>query len=296
MDLSVVTVAYRSASSISPSIDSVLRQQHVTTEILVVDNASPDNTLEVLRQFGQRIRLFENRENVGFGRGCNQGFAAAKGRQVYFLNPDAELTSDTALQTLCRAMEDHPQWGIAGTRVLKADDEIEAPALSYPDQDRVTTNFASLPGKIAWVIGASMMVRRNVFEQLGGFDPAFFMYGEETDLCLRARRAGFEIGYVEDVEVRHIGGASEQGKDPYDVWLRRTAGLHQFWKKHYRPEDVARLVRLNRLRSRYRMVVNGLLAKLSGPGSTAWQKHRRYRAVWEMSRDYGKPRLDGQSH
>jgi GT2 family glycosyltransferase len=283
LSISVVTVAYRSAPSISASVDSVIRQKNVTAEMVVVDNASPDNTLEVLRKFGPRIRLIENRENVGFGRGCNQGFAAARGHYLYFLNPDAELTSDTALQTLCRVMEEHPTWGIAGTRVVQTNGEIEAPSLSYPDQDRVMTDFASLPGSIAWVIGASMIVRRSVFEHLGGFDPSFFMYGEETDLCLRARRAGFEIGYVEDVEVRHIGGASERGKDPYEVWLRRTTGLHQFWQKHYKSEDVARLMRLNRVRARYRMIVNGLLAKLEAPGSSAWQKHRRYRAVWEMS-------------
>ena len=284
MDISVITVAYRSAGTIAASMDSVLRQRNVSAELLVVDNASPDNTLEILKKFGSRIRLIESRENLGFGRGCNLGFAAAQGKYAYFLNPDAELVGNDSLQTLCRAMDDHSQWAIAGTRVMKSDGEIEAPSLMYPDQDRASVDFSSLPGKIAWVIGASMLVRRDTFEQLGGFDPDFFMYGEETDLCLRARRAGSEIGYIENVEVRHIGGASEQGKDPYEVWIRRTKGLHQFWTKHYSPADVARLMRLNCARARYRMIVNGLVACVAGRGSRAWEKERRYRAVWEMNR------------
>jgi N-acetylglucosaminyl-diphospho-decaprenol L-rhamnosyltransferase len=284
MDASVITVAYRSASSISASINSILRQQNVAAEVIVVDNASPDNTLDVLKQFGSKIRVMENRENAGFGRGCNQGFAAARGRFAYFLNPDAELVDDDALRNLCTAMDEHPQWGLAGTRVVKADGQIEAPSLAYPDQDRVTADFSSLPGKIAWIIGASIIVRRELFIRLDGFDPDFFMYGEETDLCLRARRAGYEIGYLEDIEVRHRSGASEQGIDRYEVWLRRTKGLHQFWRKHYSPADVTRLMRINRARARYRMIVNGLLARVAGPGSRAWEKARRYRAVWEMSR------------
>src|SRR5436190_8755335 len=284
MHISVITVAYRSAASIAASIDSILRQRNVSAEMIVVDNASPDETLEVLKGFGGKIHAIENRENVGFGRGCNQGFAAARGKYGYFLNPDAELVGDNALQTLCREMDEHPQWAIAGTRVVKTDGEIETPSLTYPDQERASVDFSSLPGKIAWVIGASMIVRREVFEKLGGFDPQFFMYGEETDLCLRARQAGQEIGYIKNVEVRHIGGASEQGKDPYDVWIRHTKGLHQFWRKHYRPSDVTRLMRLNRARARYRMIVNGLIARLAGTGSRAGEKERRYRAVWEMSR------------
>lgn len=283
MDLSVITVTYRSASSILLSIDSVLRQRNVSLEIIVIDNASPDNTVEILKPFGSKIRLIENRENIGFGKGCNQGFAAAQGKYPYFLNPDAELVGIDALSALCRAMDDNPQWGIAGTRVIREDGEIEPPSLSYPDQNRVSVDFSPLPGKIAWVIGASMVVRREPFTKLGGFDPAFFMYGEETDLCLRARRAGYEIGFIDNAQVRHIGGASEQGKDPYEVWLRRTRGLHQFWRKHYSPADVTRLMRRNRTRARYRMIVNGLLARITGPHSPAWQKHRRYRAVWEMS-------------
>jgi GT2 family glycosyltransferase len=129
-----------------------------------------------------------------------------------------------------------------------------------------------------------MIIRREMYSELGGFDPEFFLYSEETDFCLRLRERGYEIGLVEDTTVRHIGGASESGRDPYEVWTRRANGLHLFWRKHYPAADVDKLLRRNCFRARYRMLVNGWLARFQSPKSNAWQKHRRYRAVWETSK------------
>lgn len=290
MDVSVITVSYRSASCIAECVRSVLEQEGVRTEMIIVDNASPDQTVEVLRGLAGNIKVLENDVNIGFGRGCNQGFAASRGRFIHFLNPDARLMGPDALATLCEAMEQHAAWGLAGMRVLSAEGHPKQPSTEYPDQRHVRNDFSALPGKIAWVGGASMMVRRSVFESLGGFDPNFFLYGEETDLCLRLRQQGHEIGYVDDVEVRHIGAGSERGNDPYDVWTRHTEGIQLFWKKHYCAEDVGRLVRRNRLRAGFRMVVNGLAARFQGSGSAAWQKYRRYRATWEASSKFLRAR------
>jgi GT2 family glycosyltransferase len=283
MDVSVITVTYNSAASIADCLNSVRAQRGVEYEIVVIDNASSDQTASAVRDLQANLTLVENRENVGFGRACNQGFVNGKGRYIYLLNPDAQLIGTDALATLCRALSKHPRWGMAGSRVVSATGEEQSPATTYPDQSHVRKNFSQLPGKIAWVVGASMMVRREVYGELGGFDPDFFLYSEETDFCLRLRERGYEIGLAEDATVRHIGGASESGRDPYDVWTRRSEGLHLFWQKHYPPLDVERLLRRNRLRARYRMLVNGWLARLQPAKSSAWQKHRRYRAVWEAS-------------
>jgi GT2 family glycosyltransferase len=284
MDVSVIIVTYDSASSIADCLTSVLEQQGVEREVLVIDNASSDQTLNVVRTSPAKTTLIENRENVGFGRACNQGFAASEGRHIYLLNPDAQLISPNALATLCRALSEHKTWGMAGSRVVSATGEWKRPATTYPDESHVGKDFSALPGKIAWVVGASMIIRREVYSELGGFDPEFFLYSEETDFCLRSRQRGYEIGLVEDAAVRHIGGASESGRDPYEVWTRRANGLHLFWQKHYPPADVEKLLRRNRFRARYRMLVNGWLARFQSPKSNAWQKHRRYRAVWETSK------------
>ncbi len=284
MDVSVIIVSYQSAAHVRDCLASAQAQEGIQSEILVVDNASSDDTAGVVRNLGQGVTLLANRDNLGFGRACNQGFAASRGRFIYFLNPDAQLVQSDALARLGRALEDHPRWGMAGTRILSVEGQIVSPpATSYPGQFHTRNDFARLPGQIAWVLGASMFFRREVFAALGGFDPDFFLHSEETDLCLRLRQQGYEIGLVDDVAVRHIGGASEQRRDPYEVWRQRMDGLHRFWKKHYLPEDAARLVRRDRRRARFRMLWNGGLAWLQPPHSKHWQKHRRYRAIWEAS-------------
>jgi GT2 family glycosyltransferase len=173
---------------------------------------------------------------------------------------------------------------MAGTTLLDADRTPERPPeTDYPGQRYTGTQFGSLPGQIAWVVGASMFIRREVYAELGGFDPDFFLYCEEIDLCLRLRKKGHEIGLVEDVRVRHIGALSEVGRDPYDVWTRRTSAIQLFWRKHYAPTDVARLVQRDANRARRRLWVNGLAARLLPSQSRAWQNQRRYKAIRDES-------------
>jgi GT2 family glycosyltransferase len=240
-----------------------------------------------VRKCGPGIRLLTNQTNLGFGRACNQGADAGHGRFLFFLNPDAQLERPDGLWRLCHVMEQNPGWGLAGTRVLSPDGTNEAaPAMDYPNQRHCRRDFSQLPGKIAWVLGASMIVRREVFAALGGFDPQFFLYSEETDLCLRIRKQGLEIGFVPEVTVRHIGQVSERGNDQYETRLRSMSGLHRFWAKHYPVEDVLKMVRRDWLRASFRRQWYGLMARFSGRGSRAWTKHREYAAVSEASRRF----------
>jgi GT2 family glycosyltransferase len=289
MDISVISVTYNSERCIADCIKSVLAQREVEFEVVVVDNASADNTLAQLKELN--CRVIAGKENVGFGRGNNLGVAATSGRYVFLLNPDAHLVGTDALANLCRVMNAHPRWGMAGTLVRSPDGKPESlPATDYPGQRHVRRDFSKLPGKIAWILGASMVIRRELYEKLGGFDPGFFLYSEETDFCLCMREIGFEIGYIPEVAVEHIGAASEDTKDPYQVSGRKLKGLLRFRQKHYSPDDCVFLAKRDLRRARFRMILNGLLARLQSPYSKAWQKHRRYRAIWEVSRDYLKTR------
>jgi hypothetical protein len=283
--MSVIIVAYCSAAQIERCLDSVCAQEGLSTEVIVVENASGDGTAETVRRYGRGVRLLANHENIGFGRACNQGFAASKGQLIYLLNPDAEIVGKNALRCLAREMANHPQWGMAGTRIVSHNGP-SFPNYSYPGQKKVRNDFHTLPGRIAWVLGASMVIRRDVYAALNGFDPDYFLYSEETDFCLRLRKQGHKIGYVESIEVQHIGGASERGRDPYEVWGRRMSGMHLFWSKHYRPEDVERLVRRDQSRAHVRMLLNRLLSCFSPAGSRSWEKSRRYRAIFETSRAF----------
>jgi GT2 family glycosyltransferase len=285
MDVSVVTVTFNSARQIGQCIASVRAQQGVNVEMIVVDNVSSDGTVDVVRGLGPDIQVVGNRENVGFGRANNQAFERARGRFVFLLNPDAQLTRPDGLLRLCQAMDAHPRWGVAGTRVLGFDGTmlLPQPHLDYPGEVRGGADFSNLPGKVAWVIGASMFFRREALVQTRGFDPDFFLYSEETDLCLRLRKQGHEVGFVEEVEVRHIGGASEVQRDPFDIWVTRMNSLYLFWRKHYPAAGVKRLVRHEWMRSIYRIGLCILPAVSQRPRGEAWERLRQWQATWVTS-------------
>jgi GT2 family glycosyltransferase len=256
----------------------------VNFEIIVVDNISSDNTVKEIQETQRKVRLQINHENVGFGRACNQGAALSSGKYIMFLNPDAAFNDNGILSKLCRVMERNISWGLAGTTVTEADGSVDCPpSYTYPKQDRASRDFSVLPGRIAWVFGASMIVRREAFEKTGGFDPEFFLTSEETDLCLRLREGGYEIGFVSEVEVRHIGAASERGRDPYETWRLRVPGIYRFWAKHYPQKDARKLVKRDWLRARYRQTVYQVPAFLGGNESAFWQKYRRYMGIGDAA-------------
>jgi GT2 family glycosyltransferase len=284
IDVSVIVVTYNSADCIKTCLESALDQQGVSIEVIVVDNVSTDKTKETVREIKGDVRLMINLENVGFGRACNQGVAASKGKYVMFLNPDAAFDRKDSLEKLFTEMESNSRWGLTGTTVKEADGSVECPpSYSYPKQERTSRDFASLPGKIAWVFGASMFVRKETFLAIGGFDPEFFLTSEETDLCLRLRELGCEIGFVNEVTVQHIGAASERGRDPYDTWRLRAPGMYRFWAKHYPRKDAWNLVRKDWLRARYREAVYRLFSWHAARESPVWQKYRRNKGIGEAA-------------
>lgn len=287
IDVSIIVVTYNSAECIKTCLQSVLAQDGLAIEVIVVDNVSVDNTIETVRGIDGSIKLICNQENVGFGRACNQGVASSTGKYVMLLNPDAAVDDKDSLAKLCQAMERNSQWGLTGTRVTEDDGSVECPpSQSYPKQDRTSRDFSKLPGEIAWVFGASMFIKRDVFLSVGGFDPQFFLTSEETDLCLRIREKGYEIGFVSDVGVKHIGAASERGRDPYDTWRLRAPGLYRFWAKHYPKKDARNLVRKDWFRSRYREAVYHLFSWFSGGKSAFWQKYRRNKGIGDAAKEY----------
>jgi GT2 family glycosyltransferase len=129
-----------------------------------------------------------------------------------------------------------------------------------------------------------MIVRREAFNAVEGFDPSFFLHSEETDLCLRVRQAGFEIGYIPEVEVRHVGGASDALSDCYAAWIRRMTGLHRFWTKHYSHADVIRLARRDLRRSWLRSTIYGAILRFCPQSVRVYEKQRRNDAIRDASR------------
>ena len=211
-------------------------------EIIVVDNASADGSTAMVAAEFPEVRLIANTENVGFTRGNNQGLAVAHGRYVFFLNPDTEVVGD-ALAVMVAYIDAHPEVGALGPQLRYGDGSLQSSRRRFPTfanalfestplawhwpanrwarryrmEDRPQTFEDSETSKVSaveevdWVVGAALMARRKVFDQIGGFDEGYFMYSEELDWCRRAKDAGWQIVYLPTAQViHHEGKSSEQ--------------------------------------------------------------------------------------
>lgn len=275
MKASVQIVTYNSGNTIKACLDSLVCQQGIEFEVIVLDNQSTDRTIDIVRRFGGQVQLIENSENAGFGRGHNKLSEYALGDFLWILNPDAFVKKKTALKSLCDWMQSRPKIGLCGTAIDETK-RVVLPRMKYPGEKYAGVDFGDLPGENAWVVGSSMFLSARLFSMIGGFDPDFFMYGEETDLCLRIRKQGYEIGYCPEVGINHVRGESEKKTSTYDLWIKRENGKHLFYKKHYPLQYLNLLVR--ELRSaRFRILKSTLPACLGN--ARAVQKKDRYRAV-----------------
>ena len=278
-EISVIIVTYHSADVIGACLDSVAAADRVSREVFVVDNASADGTAEIIRTRFPAVRLIANAENRGFAAANNQAIPLCRGRYLFFLNPDAVIDGP-CLETALQYMDGHPEVGLAGTKVVYPDGSPqETISLRYPGEKHAAVELKGLPGGIACVLGASMIARAELIREIGGFDEDYFLYGEDQELCLQVRRRGFEIGYIAEATVRHIGGHSETNAAAADRWGRKTRAEHLFYRKHYRPETIRRIAREDRLKAWWRILTIPLSLPFLRDADTAREKLVKYRAV-----------------
>ena len=288
-DISVLVVTYNSAGEIRHCLDTLLSQENVAKEIIVIENNSADTTASVISSYSGRITTIANSTNMGFGRANNEGAAIARGRYLYLINPDAYLDGPNALATLVDYAERHPELGVVGTRIRDLAGMSETlPRRHYPRQKYTDFCSRGLPGDIAWVIGASMLMPRSLYNSLAGFDESFFMYVEEADLCLRARQSGHSIGVCDRVSITHIGGASEDSDQPYDRWYRRHQGLRQFCEKHYSQASLTRVMRRERRRARLLKATHLLTHPMQRQADRMKGKYARYQAVLDAASGWNR--------
>ncbi|WP_342109720.1 glycosyltransferase family 2 protein [Methylobacterium sp. SI9] len=193
-----------------------------SVQVIVVDNASTDGSTENLPPLPRPLRLIRNAENRGFGRACDQGAAAGAAPAILFLNPDTQVEPD-ALGQARAALTADPRTGIVGARLVDPDGRTarscaRAPtALGLLGRALALDRLGLVPPHflLEWdhaedravdqVMGAFLMIRRDLFQALGGFDPRFFVYWEDADLCTRARAAGFAVLHVAGAVAHHLG-------------------------------------------------------------------------------------------
>lgn len=245
--LSVVIVSWNTADALLACLRSCLAEQALSEapDIIVVDNASSDDSAARVRGLAPAVRLIENSANVGFARANNQGLAASRSRYVLLLNPDT-LLPPGSLGALVDFMESHPDAGACGPRLLQPDQRPQPFAFGGDPMPayllrraanrllrrRSLHNWATLDvQRVDWVAGTCLCVRRVAIEAAGPLDEAMFMYFEDNDWCLRLRRQGWHVYYNPHVAIVHLGGQSRQqnpqAREAYYDSLR------YFYAKHY---------------------------------------------------------------
>jgi GT2 family glycosyltransferase len=251
-------------------------------EIIVVDNASGDLSVELVRERFPEVIVIANAENRGFAKANNQAIAVSRGRYLYFLNPDAEVLKG-AIEVMISHMDRHPDVGLAGTRLVNPDGSDQPSVeIRYPGQKHAKKEMAGLKGDIAWVLGASMIARRGAVVDACGFNEDFFLYGEEQDLCLRLRRAGWSIGFIPDAVALHWGGKSERDHLPADVWEKKFRAELTFYRRHYSGRAVREICLENLIQAAWRIVSLRLTLPFHADKTVLYHKLDKYRVAFKI--------------
>jgi GT2 family glycosyltransferase len=222
------------------ALESTLEGIH--SEIIVVDNASTDGSPAAIRQNFPRVRLIARETNGGFGAANNEAMRIAQGRFLLLLNSDA-FPEKPALPALLDFIRENPRAGAVGPRLLNADGSLQvschpfpSPLFAWRENLWLTSGYRHWPHdqvrRVDFLIGACLLVRREVYEQLGGFDETFFMYSEEADWQRRMRDAGWDRVFVPTARVTHLGGASGATEE---TRIRRHffESLDHYERKHH---------------------------------------------------------------
>lgn len=290
-EISIIIVSYNTVDRIGMCLESIRADQHCNKELFVIDNASADGSADFIRRNYPWAHLMINRENRGFAAANNQVLPRCQGKYIFFLNPDTKIKPGS-LRNFISFMEANPHIGLAGSKVIYTDGTLqESVSYRYPGQRYATHELFGLKGSIACVLGASMMARPEILKQVGGFDEDFFLYGEDQDLCLRIRKAGYEIGYCDDAVVVHLGGQSERNSIPSDVWRKKTQAEYLFYKKHFLPKTIVRISRNHLLKARWRIATLKLFLPFAKDKVKVQEKLTKYRVICHEVKNFSPTKL-----
>jgi GT2 family glycosyltransferase len=261
-EVSLIIVSFNTRDVLRESLQSVEREQgNLSLEIFVVDNNSRDGSAEMVEAEFPQVRVLRSQVNLGFGAANNLALELAQGRFVVLLNSDAFLCGN-ALHLSIQHMNESPNVGLAGGRLVGRDLSLQPSARMFPT---IFSDFLVLsgladkfpksrffgrfdrtwadpmqPAEVDWVPGAFSIIRAGALRKVGFFDPDFFLYSEEVDLCRRIQDAGYKIMYWPDILVIHIGGESSRQTGPMEMsstgaqlvrWRMRSTLL--YYRKHH---------------------------------------------------------------
>jgi GT2 family glycosyltransferase len=267
MDISILILNYNTRELTINVLRSVFESDtSCLYEVILVDNASKDDSIKHIQCEFPQVILILNNENVGFAKANNQAMRIAQGRYVLLLNSDTLIQPDT-LETMLQFMDKHPEVGAAGCKLVLQDGTLDkackrgfpTPSASFYYAFGISKLFPHVPRfnqyqlgymdpddayPVDCLVGAFMFVRRTAIDQVGMLDEEFFMYGEDIDWCYRIKQAGWVNYYYPKTQILHLKGASSRRK-PVKIVYEFHRAMWLFHRKHYK--------------QRYSFIVNGLV-------------------------------------
>ncbi|MCC6642678.1 MAG: glycosyltransferase family 2 protein [Deltaproteobacteria bacterium] len=295
IDLSIVIVSYETRDITLECLDAIDRELRarqdaggLVTETIVVDNASSDGSAQAIAARHPWVKGITLPSNVGFARGCNAGLREAAGRHAVLLNSDT-IVRRGALERCVEFLDAHCDVGVVGPQLLHADGRRQNSVHSAPGvltelvprgvlEMLLPRSFPSKRRRIAApvdvdaVLGACLVVRRDVWQKLGGLPEEYFMFLEETDWCWSIRDAGWRIVHLPDVELVHLSGASSARRDALRKRIEYHRSLYRFLAKRRGTVAVC-VVRAQRIvKGAVGLVLGAPLACISGSQRRRWRE------------------------
>jgi N-acetylglucosaminyl-diphospho-decaprenol L-rhamnosyltransferase len=270
--LAAIVVYFRTPAGLSACLDGLRKQTMSPDEIVVIDNSSALDGLDWRPAPGADWKWVRADRNLGFGAACNLGARVTHSDYLMVLNADVVLYEE-ASEHLCSAIKNDPRVGVAGPRIYGADGGIELSARAFPTvatglvgrsslMTKVLARMNRTPpgisralrsgGRVDWVSGACMLIRRQAFDQVGGFDEQYWMYWEDADLCRRLGERGWVTTLCTDAEARHNTGSSGRSRRTIEAFHASAA---RYYERHVARTTAAALLARKLLRIRMRFML-----------------------------------------
>lgn len=223
--ISAIIVTYNSEDFIEDCIESVLKFLPETSEVIIFDNASTDQTVKRIEKFLPAVKLVKSSKNLGFGAGNNLAIKDACGEYLFFLNPDTQLLSP--VDKMINFCKKNLNVGIVGPKLILPNGQTQPSVRKLPTIWGAIKEFILavknsysqyIPEgedsvEVECLYGAAILIKKDLFKSLGGFDKKYFLYYEDIDLCKRVKSLGKKIYYYPQVKIKHLVGATKSSQD-----------------------------------------------------------------------------------
>lgn len=254
MDLSVIIVSWNAKAFLIKCLQSVMQETaQYETEIIVVDNASTDGSVELVQERFPTVKLIRNDANLGFAKANNIGIKQSSGKYICLINSDIEVLED-CFSKMIAYMKQNPEVGILGPQILDVNKNIQRSTMGFPTvwntfcralaldtlfpKSRLCSGYLmtfcshNTISEVDILNGCFWMVRREALKQVGLLDERFFIYAEDKDWCKRFWDAGWKVVYFPHAQAIHYGGASSS-QSPIRFYIEMHRANLQYWKKHH---------------------------------------------------------------